>query len=42
MRLLLDVCVWGGAKNYLEKEGHDVVWAGEWLEDPLSLLTLES
>ena len=30
----MDACVWGGAKKYLENEGHDVVWAGEWLEDP--------
>ena len=34
MKLLLDACVWGGAKKYLEGRGHDVVWAGEWLEDP--------
>ena len=34
MKLLLDACVWGGAKNFLESQGHDVVWAGDWLEDP--------
>ena len=34
MKLLLDACVWGGAKKFLEGRGHDVVWAGEWLEDP--------
>lgn len=34
MKLLLDACVWGGAKKFLESRGHDVVWAGEWLEDP--------
>lgn len=34
MKLLLDACVWGGAKKFLENLGHDVVWAGEWLEDP--------
>jgi predicted nuclease of predicted toxin-antitoxin system len=34
LKLLLDGCVWGGAKKVLEDEGHDVVWAGEWAEDP--------
>ena len=34
MKLLLDACVWGGAKKFLENEGHDVVWAGDWIEDP--------
>lgn len=34
MRLLLDSCVWGGGKPVLEGGGHDVVWAGEWEEDP--------
>jgi predicted nuclease of predicted toxin-antitoxin system len=34
MKLLLDVCVWGGAKKTLESSGHDVVWTGDWPEDP--------
>ena len=34
MRLLLDSCVWGGARKTLEDAGHDVVWAGEWAKDP--------
>jgi len=34
MRILLDTCVWGGALRVLEAEGHDVIWAGEWPEDP--------
>lgn len=34
MKLLLDACVWGGAKQYLQKQGHDVVWAGDWSDDP--------
>ncbi len=34
MRLLLDTCVWGGACKELQAEGHDVIWAGEWPEDP--------
>ncbi len=34
MRLLLDTCVWGGACKELQAEGHEVIWAGEWPEDP--------
>jgi predicted nuclease of predicted toxin-antitoxin system len=34
MRLLLDTCVWGGNKKYLDDSGHDVVWAGDWPDDP--------
>ena len=34
MKLLLDTCVWGGAKKTLESSGHDVVWTGDWPEDP--------
>ena len=34
MKLLLDTCVWGGAKKTLESSGHDVVWTGDWAEDP--------
>jgi predicted nuclease of predicted toxin-antitoxin system len=34
LKLLLDACVWGGAKKFLEDDGHDVVWAGDWVEDP--------
>jgi len=34
MKLLLDTCVWGGAKRELVEAGHDVVWAGDWAEDP--------
>ena len=34
MKLLLDTCVAGGAKKPLAAEGHDVVWSGDWLEDP--------
>ncbi len=34
MKLLLDTCVWGGACQELRSAGHDVVWAGEWSEDP--------
>lgn len=34
MRILLDTCVWSGAKAELIRSGHDVVWAGDWPEDP--------
>jgi len=34
MKVLLDTCVWGGAREKLQAEGHDVIWAGEWPEDP--------
>jgi predicted nuclease of predicted toxin-antitoxin system len=34
LRLLWDTCVWGGAIGPLADAGHDVVWAGEWAEDP--------
>ena len=34
MKLLLDTCVWGGAKRELADKGHDVIWSGDWSEDP--------
>ena len=34
MKLLLDTCVWGGARTELIAAGHDVVWAGDWPQDP--------
>lgn len=34
MKLLLDACVWGGSLQVLQAAGHDVVWAGNWPEDP--------
>jgi predicted nuclease of predicted toxin-antitoxin system len=34
MKLLLDTCVWGPTSQRLRSAGHDVVWAGEWPEDP--------
>lgn len=34
MRLLLDSCVWGGARTELAAAGHDVVWTGDWPRDP--------
>jgi predicted nuclease of predicted toxin-antitoxin system len=34
MKILLDTCVWGGVVLELRAAGHDVVWAGDWQEDP--------
>lgn len=34
MRVLLDACVWSGAIGDLREAGHEVVWAGDWKEDP--------
>lgn len=34
MKILLDSCVWGGARKTLEDCGHDVVWSGDWDQDP--------
>jgi predicted nuclease of predicted toxin-antitoxin system len=34
VRLLLDSCVWGGARKELAVLGHDAIWAGDWPQDP--------
>jgi predicted nuclease of predicted toxin-antitoxin system len=34
VKVLLDTCVWGGAVRDLRSAEHDVIWAGEWEEDP--------
>jgi len=34
MKVLLDACVWGKALSPVRAAGHDVVWAGDWAEDP--------
>jgi predicted nuclease of predicted toxin-antitoxin system len=34
MKLLLDTCVWGGAKAELQAAGHDVLWTGDLVQDP--------
>ncbi|MFN8543582.1 MAG: DUF5615 family PIN-like protein [Candidatus Binatia bacterium] len=34
MKVLLDTCVWGGARGPILDAGHDVVWAGDWNADP--------
>jgi predicted nuclease of predicted toxin-antitoxin system len=34
MNVLLDTCVWGGAKAELLAAGHDVLWTGDLAQDP--------
>jgi predicted nuclease of predicted toxin-antitoxin system len=34
VKVLLDTCVWGGVSDTLRAAGHDVVWTGDWDEDP--------
>lgn len=34
MKVLLDSCVWGGAKVVIAAAGHPVEWVGEWPADP--------
>ncbi len=34
MRVLLDTCIWGGVRDALSDAGNDVVWTGDWEEDP--------
>ncbi len=34
MKLFLDTCVWRGVKTELINAGHDVVWSGDWSQDP--------
>src|SRR4051794_22178880 len=34
MKLLLDTCVWGGARAELQGSGQDVLWTGDLAQDP--------
>lgn len=34
MRVLLDSCVWGGAREAIAAAGHHVMWVGDWEGDP--------
>ncbi|MEO8601711.1 MAG: DUF5615 family PIN-like protein [bacterium] len=34
MKVLLDACVSGRVRDALVQAGHDVVWAGDWPDDP--------
>jgi hypothetical protein len=36
MKVLLDSCIWGGAKRDLNAAGFDVVWVGDFLKDPVT------
>lgn len=42
MKILLDTCVWGGVKKAMIAAGHDVIWSGDWDNDPgdIEILTL--
>ena len=34
MKVLLDTCIWGGVRVVLSDAGYDVIWTGDWDEDP--------
>lgn len=34
MKVLLDSCVWGGAREVIAAADHDVAWVGDWDGDP--------
>lgn len=34
MRVLLDSCIWPGAKRDVARAGHQVEWVGDWESDP--------
>lgn len=34
MKVLLDACVAKAARDTLTRLGHDVIWAGDWKDDP--------
>lgn len=34
MKVLLDTCVWGKAKQDIADAGLDTIWAGDWVTDP--------
>jgi predicted nuclease of predicted toxin-antitoxin system len=34
LKVLLDTCMSPGARNELQSAGHDVIWSGDWPEDP--------
>jgi len=40
LKVLLDTCPSPNAKTELESAGHDVVWAGDWREDPGDVVLL--
>lgn len=34
MKILLDTCIWYGVRDGLVSAGYDVIWTGDWSEDP--------
>ena len=34
MKVWLDTCIWGGVRVALSDAGYDVIWTGDWDEDP--------
>ena len=34
MRILLDSCIWPGARGRIEQAGHEIEWVGDWAADP--------
>ena len=34
MKVLLDSCIWPGARERIAAEGHEVEWVGDWNRDP--------
>ncbi len=34
MKIMLDTCVWGGVRKVLKVAGHNVIWTGDWDQDP--------
>jgi predicted nuclease of predicted toxin-antitoxin system len=34
VKILLDTCVWGGVRETLKAADHDVLWTGDWEQDP--------
>jgi predicted nuclease of predicted toxin-antitoxin system len=34
VKLLIDTCISGAVRDALQAAGHDVVWTGDWPQDP--------
>ena len=34
VKLLVDTCISGAVREALQAAGHDVIWTGDWPEDP--------
>jgi predicted nuclease of predicted toxin-antitoxin system len=42
VKILLDACVTGKAKVEIQRAGHDVIWSGDWEQDPGDEAILET